>query len=190
MSEGQINNYSLSSRPNGNRFVLLVDTTPGGIGSKFFEFLKPNDPIQFLGPLGNFCLNLNDGAKNFLFLGTGSGVSPLRYMIEDALIGKNAKLSVILYFGLRHKDDIFWDDYFQELAIKYPNFSYRLSLSKPDETWHGTFGHITQHLAGDIKSANDYSAYLCGNESMIKQASQIMLSLGCPPERIYTEKFY
>lgn len=190
VSDQQMNNYSIASRPNNNRFVLLVDTAPGGTGSKFFETLKSNDPIQFLGPFGKFSLNLNDGAQKLLFLCTGSGVSPLRSMIEDALIGKNTQLPIALYFGLRRASDIFWDDYFTELKTKYPNFTYKLSLSKPDETWHGSFGHITEHLTKDIKDGSGYGVYLCGNGGMIEQATEIMLSLGCPKERIYTEKFY
>lgn len=190
VSETQINNYSIASRLGENRLVILIDTSPGGVGSKYFEALEVGEKIQFLGPLGKFALNLEDGAQKLLFLGTGSGVSPLRCMIENALAEKGSQLPVVLYFGLRYRTDIFWDDYFQSLAIKYPNFSYKLSLSKPDEAWHGAVGHITEYLEKDITDGGGYGVYLCGNGSMIKQATEIILKLGCPKERIYTEKFF
>lgn len=190
VAEQQVNSYSISSRLGENRLVLLIDTSPGGVGSKYFESLRVGDPVEFLGPLGKFSINLGDGAEKLLFLGTGSGVSPLRCMIETVLSEKRLQVPVVLYFGVRYKTDIFWDDYFLSLTQKYPNFRYKLSLSRPDETWHGAFGHITRDLVADIGDASGYGAYLCGNGGMIKQATEELVSLKCPPERIYTEKFF
>lgn len=190
VAESQINNYSVASRLGSNRFALMIDTSPGGAGSRYFEALKAGENIQFLGPLGKFSLHPDDGAERLLFLGTGSGVSPLRCMIESVLAEGGKRLPVALYFGLRFRTDIFWDEYFSALAARYANFSYKLSLSRPDEAWHGLTGHITDRLTLDIQDAGGYGVYLCGNGGMIKQATEVLVSLGCPKTRIYTEKFF
>jgi NAD(P)H-flavin reductase len=190
VADAHLNSYSIASRLGNNRFALLIDTAPGGIGSKYFEALKAGDSISFLGPFGKFSLNTNDGAQRLIFLGTGSGVAPLRAMIETGLADRGLKIPISLYFGLRHPDDILWKDYFESLVTKYPNFTFKLCLSKPDETWHGFTGHITDCMKEDYQDLGDAAVYLCGNQEMITQSTDLAKSLHCPPERIYFEKFY
>jgi NAD(P)H-flavin reductase len=188
VADRRINAYSIAGSDEPNRFNLLVDTTPGGPGSKFFENLKIGDKITYLGPSGVFTLKPDDGSKHLLFLGTGSGCSPLRSILEAAL-RNNSQTPMTLYFGLRHVSDIFWQDYFKTLEQKHPNFKFKLVLSAPDESWHGPIGHITEIVVSDHSDARDVSAYLCGNKMMIEQASEVLLTHGCPKERIYSEKF-
>lgn len=189
VAPNRINSYSIAASEGEHKFYLLVDTTPGGIGSKFFENLKSNDKIAYIGPFGTFTFKSDDEAKRLLFLGTGSGCSPLRSILEDALKKSNTKVPVDFYFGLRYTSDVFWQDYFQKLSQDYPNFHFTLSLSRADETWHGQVGHVTQLLKDKISDASDCSAYLCGSPAMISEATDILLSLNCPKKRIYTEKF-
>ena len=185
----RINSYSIAGHLDDHNFFLLVDTSPGGPGSKFFENLKPGDKIAYLGPFGIFTLKPNDGSSRILFLGTGSGCSPLRSILEAALKNTPAPPPMDFYFGLRYSGDVFWQDYFQKLAAEYPQFRFNLVLSKPDETWHGQAGHITDLLSQQIDDAGNCSAYLCGNQKMIDQATEILIAKNCPKERIYTEKF-
>ena len=110
-----------------------------------------------------------------------------REILEAAL--KNSPASIDFYFGLRYQSDVFWQDYFQKLSLDHPEFHFNLVLSKPDETWHGQAGHITELLANQISDAGNCSAYLCGNQNMIDEATEILLSKNCPKDRIYTEKF-
>jgi acetyltransferase len=188
VAPNRINSYSIAGSSGDHKFYLLIDTSPGGPGSKFFENLKPGDKIAYLGPFGTFTFQPNDGAKHLLFLGTGTGCSPLRSILEGALKKPYTTTPIDFYFGLRHTTDVFWQDYFQQLASEHPNFQFTLSLSKPDESWPGPTGHITE-LVKQIPDAKDCSAYLCGNQAMIDEATQILLERNCPPDRIYSEKF-
>ncbi len=185
----RINSYSIAGNEGDHKFFLLVDTSPGGPGSKFFENIREGDKVAYMGPFGTFTLRQDDGAKRLLFLGTGSGCSPLRSMLEAALKNPDIKAPINFYFGLRYSNDVFWKDYFEKLAFEHPNFHFNLVLSKPDETWQGQVGHITQILEKEIESASDCSAYLCGNTTMIREASTILRNKNCPEKRIYTEKF-
>lgn len=189
VAPNRINSYSIASGDGQPNFSLLVDTSPGGPGSKFFENIKPGDKVAYMGPFGTFTFKEEDGAKRLLFLGTGSGCSPIRSMLESALRNPNITIPIHFYFGLRHSDDVFWKDYFEKLAQEHPNFHFNLVLSKPDETWHGQVGHITETLQKEIPDASDSSAYLCGNPKMVEEASVILKNSKCPEERIYTEKF-
>lgn len=189
VADNRINCYSIATSDGPNKFSLLVDTTPGGPGSKFFENLKVDDKLVYLGPFGVFTLKLDDGASNLLFLGTGSGCSPLRCMVDAALKLENTKKPVYLYMGLNYSKNLFWYDYFQKLASIYPNFTFKVAIDTPDEDWKGPVGFITQFMTKDFPDASKCAAYLCGNKAMIADATEMLLSRNCPKERIYTEKY-
>lgn len=190
VGDRRINAYSIAGCPDRNHFELLVDVNPQGVGSKYFENLKADEIISFLGPAGVFTLKPDDGAQHLLFLGTGSGIVPLKYIIEDMLKNKKMTTPITLYFGLRFKTDIFWQDFFEGLAKVYPNFSYKLCLSKPTPDWTGLHGHITDLVKLDFPNTGDCSAYLCGSKAMIEESTNLLLQSGCSKERIYSEKFY
>jgi acetyl coenzyme A synthetase (ADP forming)-like protein len=184
----RINSYSLATHDGENKFGLLIDTSPGGPGSKYFDNLKVGDNISFLGPFGNFVYK-DDDSKHILFLATGSGLAPLRCMIDNLLNVQNSQIPITLYLGLRHNSDVFWEEYFKTLSDKYPNFHYNLVVSQPDENWQGKTGHITEHVANDFPDAGEISVYLCGNKMMIDEVTKILQEKGAKNDRIYKEKF-
>jgi acetyltransferase len=190
VSDQRINAYSVANCVEPNKFELLIDIGPGGVGSKFFENLKVGDKITYLSSAGVFTLRPNDGANHLLFLGTGSGISPLRYMIEHALRDLKMEQQITLYFGVRFEEDVFWKDLFENLAKTYPNFHFKMCLSKPTPSWTGLSGHLTDFLKQDFPDASQCSVYLCGNKAMIEESTKILLENGCPQGRIYSEKFY
>jgi len=185
----RINCYSIACSLSDNLFGLLIDISPGGPGSKFFENLQAGDPITYLGPFGVFTYKETDGAENILFLATGSGVAPIRDLIDFLLKNRKIQTPITLYFGLRFEEDIFWKEYFEQLAREYLNFHFILSLSKPTDKWAGKSGHITTIIQKELTNASAYAAYLCGGKAMVDEGAVILQNLGCPKERIYLERF-
>lgn len=188
VSNQRVNCYSIATHEGPNRFGLLIDTKPGGVGSKFFENVKEGDKITYLGPFGMFVLKQDDG-KQIIMLGTGSGIAPIRRMTDELLKVQKTSSPIQLYFGLRYNSDIFWDDYFKKLSEEFPNFKYKLVLSKPDVGWSGLSGHITDYLKQDFPNASTCCAYMCGNKHMIDESQSLLLELGCPKDKICSEKF-
>ncbi len=181
--------YSVATTTDARHFSLLVDTRPGGPGSRFFENLKTGDVITYMGPFGAFTFRPDDGAENLVFMATGSGMSAIRCMIDSALLEQKITKPIRLYFGLTHEGEIFWQDHFDDLQNRFPNFSYQICLFKPGESWKGATGFITQLVEKDFPTASRCSAYLCGHKNMIADATTLLQKLGCPKERIYTERF-
>ncbi len=181
--------YSIATREGTKKFSLLVDTRPGGPGSKFFENLKVGDKMTYLGPFGVFTLNEADGAEHLLFLATGSGISATRCMIDALLKEQKSKMPITLYFGLTYCKEVFWQDYFDQLTKEYPNFNYEISVCTPEADWNGPVGFITELVKKNFADASKCAAYLCGHRAMIADASALLLENGMPKERVYTEKF-
>jgi len=189
VSDTRVNCYSIAGFQSPNVFNLLVDTAPGGPGSQFFDGLKVGDKMTFLGPFGTFTLKPNESVDNMLFFATGCGTAPLKYMIESALEEGNDNRKVKLYLGVNDFCDIFFKDYFGDLAKKYSNFTYEMAVNNPDPNWNGPTGFITELVRKDFPDASKCSAYLCGNKFMIEDVSKLLTDNGCPSERIYTEKY-
>lgn len=185
----RINSYSIATDEGDNKFGLLIDTSPGGPGSKYFENLKPGDKISFLGPFGTFTYKPDNDVKHILFLGTGSGCAPLRCMIDNLLKKEHMQTPITFYLGLRYQSSIFWQEYFDKLSQDYPNFKFILVISKPDAVWQGKAGHITDFVAQDFPDASGLTAYLCGNKLMVEETTNALCSRGLAKEKIYTEKF-
>ena len=187
VSEGGIRDYSIAGSDIPNKFSFLINTAPGGVGSKYFENLKVGDEISYLGPFGNFTFR-EDGAGHVLFLATGAGFTPFKVILEDILQKRHLKIPVTLYLGLTFTSDIFFEDYLEILKQQYPNFDYKIVIWKPDSGWQGLTGFITDQVQKDFPNMKNFSAYLCGNKIMVENGVAMLQSQGLPKEKIYTEK--
>lgn len=198
---------SIASAPSTDGTIeLLQSVAPMGEGSKWMLGLKPGDPVQFLGPLGKFVLQQESppsigeaGPRPKVFVATGCGIAPLRGMIFEELNGQRTinnnqgtenNKQMMLYWGLRHETDVFWNEEFEKLAQTHPNFRFVLTLSKPGDAWTGAQGRVTEHVLKDIDKLKNAEFYLCGNRQMIVDMRTLLTDNGVDPSQIFTETFF
>lgn len=192
-AEGQRRSYSLASWPTRPELELVVDTSPMGIGSRYILGLKPGEEVSILFPMGRFTLEDTVAGKNvnkLFFIGTGSGIVPLRSLVHSLLEEKRVKNEIHLHWGMRYETDLFWLDEFADLEKKYPNFKPNIVLSKPEATWQGCRGHVNDCLVSHYQSWGEEAAFLCGNQGMITEVAELLEEKGLSHDRIYFEKFY
>lgn len=185
--------YSLCSfSKENNTFSLVVDTTPGGPGSQFFEKIQVGEKMDYIGPVGKFTLASETG--NLVFIATGTGISPLKAMI-DYLLTKQAmqndaeKRKIYLIFGFRYQEDIFWKDYFEKLAMLNKNFFFTLTLSRPGANWLGNCGYVENYISSEIKQDPQTHFYICGGRAMVEGTVNCLKEDQIPAERIHLEPF-
>ena len=180
---------SIASMPTEKNAILLVhDVGPMGPYSQWALAAKVGDPMIFMGPLGMFVVD-KESLRNKVFVATGTGIAPYYAMIKDYL-SHGGTSNVILYWGLRHEDDIFWHKQFEVLARQYPNFKFTITLSQPTDSWAGKRGHVQEHIfAGEQNLAgSDY--YLCGSQEMVDQMRERLKSASVPEAQVKFELFY
>lgn len=192
--DGTRRSYSITSPPDGNVIELLIDVTPGGLGSKYFLSLNEGDMVEAMGPLGIFTLASKDQKPNRMFIATGSGIAPLHSMVLDSLHKKIIPGEVQLLWGMRHEEDLFWQEEFVQLNREFPNFSYQVVLSKPSGHWHGECGHVGDCLRNgfiiQVKDLKSWDFFLCGGQEMIMETGAYLASRGVARENIHFEKFF
>ncbi len=188
--DGTRRSYSIASRPDiTHGFELAIDVSPGGIGSTFLNEAPIGTEVEVLGPMGAFVIEADPTEKAIVLVGTGSGIAPLRSMVLDLLQVKAEKRPVVLHWGIRYVDSLFWENEFQDLVENFENFHFHPVISRAVDGWTLCRGRVTDCLANH-ELLPDAGYYLCGGKPMIESVIQVLQERGVKPEHIHHEKFF
>jgi CDP-4-dehydro-6-deoxyglucose reductase len=189
--------YSIASPPveGARRFEIAVTRVAEGPGSEYLHALEEGATLRAIGPQGLFTRRPEEGAPS-LFVGTGTGVTPLRSMILAA-IGAGAGEPLWLLFGARHEADVLYRDELDALARAHPNVRYVVTLSGPEPGWEGRRGHVQAHLPellGALRTALGGAvpphAYVCGLDRMVSSVREHLRNeLGLDRKHVHTERY-
>lgn len=193
-----VRSYSIASNSKTKEHIELCIKLVDGPGSRYLGSLNIGDEISGNGPFGLFSTK-DDYTENMLFIATGTGVAPMKSIMEYQ-IERNFKSNMTLFFGVRHEDDVFYDDLFNGMTEAHSNINYKLTLSRPKDSWTGHKGRVTDliHEAkerGDFKPGNNLDLenlriFICGNGNMIQEVVSIFKEMGLDESKIHHEKFY
>lgn len=178
--------YSMSSIPTDDSIEFCVKIHDDGVGCQSILKMGPDGVLEFQGPRGFFVHKENEMPVSFV--ATGTGIAPILAIIRDELENKKSSSELRLLFGVRSEADIFWLDRLEALKEKYENFTYEIALSqpKPDGTWSGLRGRVTEHLLHHLVS---HKFYICGSAAMIKDVREILIKNGVDARAIHFEVF-
>jgi len=193
---GERRAYSVASMPreiNGDKreyIDILIDVSPMGVGSRFFLGLSVGDSVEMMGFAGRFVLQeamLPEATA--VFVATGTGIAPIRPMIENLLLHKKHIGKIVLIWGMRKEPDLYWIEELERLERDFENFQFQLVLSQPSENWPGKQGHV-----GDVAEKLDLDwgnawAYLCGAPAMVEEIKNMFLDRGVEETRVVHEKY-
>lgn len=183
--------YSIASPPRADkRFDIAVTRVEGGPGSNFLHTVEPGAVMRMTHAQGFFTLDLP--LRPVLFVGTGTGVSPLRSMLLAAAAERDADTPPFaLLFGVRTEQDLLYRADFDRLAGEWPAFRFVPSLSRADDAWPGRRGYVQTHLkelVGEL--GGDCDVYVCGLNRMIREVRRVLKEdLGFTRERIHSERY-
>jgi len=186
--------YSIASAPDGSAgFSLAVTRVEGGQGSTFLHAMKEGDALRVIGPQGFFT---RDAAHPTLFIGTGTGVTPLRSMLLDALARGDGSPMTLL-FGVRFDEDRIYREELEELARTHANVRVEFCLSRPHATWSGRSGYVQAHveelwraLAGEPGTGAAPHAYVCGLERMVGAVRDLLRKqMGVDRKSVHSERY-
>ncbi len=199
---GRRNNYSLASNRQTEgtlRFNVRIATPPPGqdcspgVGSSYVFNLKPGDIVSGIGPFGDF--HIKPTQREMVYIGGGAGMAPLRAHLSHLLETERTARKISFWYGARSKQEIFYEDYFQNLAQSHHNFAFHLALSSPlpEDNWTGHLGFIHEAVLEKYLSEhpNPQAAeyYLCGPPMMIKACTRMLSEIGVPANHIAYDEF-
>jgi ferredoxin-NADP reductase len=184
--------YSIASPPMGTpRFEIAVTHVQGGPGSSYLHQLPMGEVVRTIGPQGFFTRAKGKGLPA-LFVATGTGVTPLRSMLHDAL-ASSATEPLWLVFGVRHASDMLYADELAKLARAYPNARVEFTLSQPPEGWTGRRGYVQTHVRAlweELAKVGPPHAYVCGLQRMVGSVRDLLRKdMNVPREQVHSERY-
>jgi len=188
--------YSMSSQPSDSAHIeLLVRLVPGGIATTWVhQHLKEGQIVEAVGPFGEF--HIHDTDALMVCVAGGSGMAPFKSMLNHiAETDAFPQKEIWYFFGARSKRDMFYLDEMVALEKKIPRFHFVPALSepKPEDSWTGPTGLITNVLDSYIKEklpkGRTMEGYLCGSPGMIDACNKVMADNGITQDNIYYDKF-
>ncbi len=180
--------YSIMSPPyEKDRVRTCIKVVPGGRATTWLSTVNEGSPITLMGPLGIFKFNENADKKT-IFVATGTGITPLICMLNDQLEKGNNK-PFHLIWGFRFEKDIFYTELLEEITKKYPNFTYTVTLSRPEDSWTGSCGRVTEWIENNITEPLNTQVYICGVGDMVLDTAAICEKIGMPKEDIHFERY-
>ena len=190
--------YSMSSSPYTDvSLAITIKRVPGGFASNYLlDTIKEGDILEAMEPTGNFFPKQEDDqTRQVVFIGAGSGITPLFSMIKSILMVEQES-EVFLLFGSRNEESIIFNSKINALQFKYgERFKVVHTLSQPSVEWTGEMGRLNKsHILKIIeklpsldKSTAEY--FLCGPDDMMEEAHRALAILAVPDNKIRKESF-
>lgn len=179
-------NSSHENQSSSHKIELHVRKVSDGTMSHYwFNEAQDNDLLRLEGPLGTFCFH-EKTQQNVIFLATGTGIAPIKSMLEylDNSQAQTPSKNIYVYWGGRTPDDIYWQPTFAHLNIHFHPI-----LSQANEHWHGRRGYVQHALLADNLNIADSVVYACGSDKMIHAAKDLLMVYGLNPKNFFSDAF-
>lgn len=167
--------YSVYSSPRHDYLEILVKLVDGGYVSNRLKALSPGEPVRVDGPFGFFTIDDDWKSHRYVFIATGTGLSPFHSFVESY-----PGLDYQVLHGIRDSSERYEHE-------TYAPERYLTCISRNDE---GDYrGRVTDYLR---EHRPDPAAryYLCGNCDMIYEAFDILQDAGVPHNQLFAEVYF
>lgn len=172
--------YAIASPPGTDDFELLLKVPEEQVAALLA--LGPGDRVSVGGPQGKgFPVDKASGKSLWLFA-VGSGIAPLRAVIEHLLPRRAELHDVTLLYGVRDESELVFTQRFGAWA----GHDIRVVpvVSQP-RGWDGSTGHIQDHLPKEFDHPPSTLAFVCGLPAMDRDVSAQLLQRGVGPEQVF-----
>jgi CDP-4-dehydro-6-deoxyglucose reductase len=195
LRDGARRSYSMATAPehlgSPPAIELHLRHMPGGkFTDHVFGAMKEKDILRLEGPFGSFFLR-EDSDKPIVLLASGTGFAPIKAIVAH-LRAQEISRPAVLYWGCRHKADLYQHDWALEAAATMPKLRYVpvLSEAKAQDDWHGRTGFVHQAVMADLPDLSGHEVYACGAPVMVDAAQRDFVALcGLPEEAFFADSF-
>ncbi len=191
---GMRRSYSMANAPHTQAecsgLELHIRHLPGGyFTDQVFGTLKEKDILRIEGPYGSFFLR-EDSAKPIVLLAAGTGLAPLKAIIEHMQF-KGITRPTTLYWGGRRPQDLYLDAWVKTKLLEMPQLRYVpvVSEAQAEDSWSGRTGFVHRAVLQDLPDLSPYQIYACGTPLMVEAARTDFASAGLPPDEFYADAF-
>ncbi|KAK1281114.1 Fruit protein [Acorus gramineus] len=167
-------------------FEFLVKSVPGSAAEVVCR-MRRGDVVEVSGVMGSGFevgrISPPEVARTVLIFATGSGISPIRALIESGF-NADERSDVRLYYGARNLQRMAYQERFK--AWESSGVRILPVLSQPDEMWKGLRGYVQSAFARAKQIVDPLStgAVLCGYRKMTESVTSVLVADGVSKDKI------
>jgi ferredoxin-NADP reductase len=192
--------YSIASAPAESAkhgwLEFLIKVEPSGRWGHRFESLAVGDELGIRGPYGSFIFPAAPKDDRFLFIAGGTGISPIRSMILQALMTQVPGRMQLLY-SAKTGDDFAYLSELGEIASRHAHLGLHLHVTREDiddrpigpRVSRTERGRITLNQLAPLLDNPATLCFVCGPQTMVAAVPRMLGELGVEKSRIRLEEW-
>jgi NAD(P)H-flavin reductase/hemoglobin-like flavoprotein len=181
--------YSPANSPRADGTIdLHVKAVPGGqVSNALVNSVVPGDVLKLGSPVGTRLTLDDDTGRNLVLLAGGTGLAPLKAVVEELAATNNNPRRVALFVGARTGPDLYDLAALEQMQRALPWLTVVPALSHDPyyEGHRGTVGEVALRHDGWV----DCEVYVCGPDTMQSDCVTRLVAAGIPVERIHVEDY-
>lgn len=184
--------YSIACSPERSAetrtLELLVGLDDLGQAGPHLALSGAGERVDVEGPLGTFTFPPTLTQRRLLFVAGGTGIAPLRAMLDHAL-RRHPAGRVSLLYSARRADEFAFLTELQALA-NTTRLELHPTVTRDDGVWAGGRGRIGRsHFESVLHDRLDTLCFICGPGALVAEAVATLGELGVPRGAIRTEEW-
>ena len=185
--------YSIACSPERAREtqtleLLIALESDGSLGPNL-PGLDTGRAIDVEGPLGSFVFPLDRTPQRLLFVAGGTGIAPLRSMIDHVLRHSPARQISLLY-SARNGDEFAFIDELRAHEARGRIELHQTVTRDDSTTWSGGRGRIGRsHFETVLHDPANTLCFVCGPKALVSESVATLEALGLSGQAIRTESW-
>jgi ferredoxin-NADP reductase len=180
--------FSLASSPERateTHSVELLIAMEGG--SEDLRWATAGALIDLEGPFGTFTFPASVEESRVLFVAGGTGIAPVRAMLDHAL-RRHPTQRISLLYSTRRSDEFVFTEEFRDHE-RAGRLELHQTVTRDDSTsWDGKRGRISRsHFETVLHEPASTLCFVCGPASLVNESAATLEELGVPAALIRTE---
>jgi len=180
--------FSLASSPERateTHSVELLIAMEGG--SEDLRWATAGALIDLEGPFGTFTFPASVEESRVLFVAGGTGIAPVRAMLDHAL-RRHPTQRISLLYSTRRSDEFVFTEEFRDHE-RAGRLELHQTVTRDDSTsWDGKRGRISRsHFETVLHEPASTLCFVCGPASLVNESAATLEELGVPTALIRTE---
>jgi NAD(P)H-flavin reductase len=178
--------FALASAPAPDATADLLLKRGGKIADEIVAAAVPGARIETSAPFGKGFPMAEAEGRDVLLFAAGSGIAPIRALLQHVLAHRNRFRRATLFYGQRRGADFAYKA--EHLDWERHGVRVVLCPSDADEAWPGVRGRVQEvaralALGGADPAGTE--AYVCGMTAMVNDVKATLGEAGVPPERVH-----
>ncbi|MET8622422.1 globin domain-containing protein [Kitasatospora sp. NPDC004669] len=174
--------FAAAPRPDGLLTFHVKAVQAGWVSSALVHRAAPGDVLR-LGPASGAMTVDHAAGTDLLCLGGGTGIAPIRALVEEAAEYGLPGRSVEVFYGARGAAELYELDGLRELAARHPWLTVWPVLSDTGPAEGMLTGELPE-VVGRFGSWAGRDAVLSGPPAMVRRGVEALLRAGVPADRI------